>query len=94
MKERLQSPDHFLEFRCPNHNTMILETVEFCDSCKEQIEVTAGLALVTLERMEIAETDEIEGKMTEGTKKDDGPGKGAGHLIVPVWNTKKVSAFD
>lgn len=65
------------------------------------MKVTATMALVALREMNIGGTDEKGGKaisekvkerLNEKVKeKEGGSRKHAGHLALPVWNTKKVS---
>lgn len=103
MAEHLQSTPNALELECANHYTIILEAVDFCNNCTKQMKVTATMALVALREMNIGGTDETGGKaigekvkerLKENVKvkeKEGGSRKHAGHLALPVWNTKKVS---
>lgn len=89
MRKRLLRTAHALGSECPNHNTIILETVDLCNGCVEQMKVTASLAPVE----NIAASDETGGKRKtkKGKERDSGSTKNDGHLSVPVWNTKGVS---
>ena len=57
------------------------------------MKVTARQALAAFREMNIAEADETGGKMKneKGKERDSGSRRQAGHLVVPVWNTKRVS---
>ncbi|KFY21555.1 hypothetical protein V493_07317 [Pseudogymnoascus sp. VKM F-4281 (FW-2241)] len=57
MREKLQSTAYALGFGCPNHNTLVLETLDFCNSCIEYMKVTASSALAAFGEMNITETD-------------------------------------
>lgn len=46
MRERLETVAHALGFGCPNHNTVILDAVNFCNDCNEQMEITVPLIWV------------------------------------------------
>lgn len=92
MRKRLQRTAHALGSGCPNHNTIILETVDFCNDCIEQMKIKASLGLAE----NIAGTDETGGKTKNerGKERDSGSRKNAGHLAVPVWDTKGVSTVN
>lgn len=89
MRKRLQGTAHPLGSECPNHNTIIVETVDACRDCIEQMKITASLGLAE----NITGTDETAGKRKKkkGKDRDSVSGKNDGHLVVPVWDTKGVS---
>ncbi|OBT86652.1 hypothetical protein VE02_04443 [Pseudogymnoascus sp. 03VT05] len=104
MAEHLQSSPNALELECSNHYTIILDAVDFCSHCTKQMKATATMALVALRGMNISGTDERRGKaisekmkerLMEKAKvkeklKEAGSRRDAGHLALPVWNTKKI----
>lgn len=93
MRERLETVAHDLGFECPNHNTVVLEALNFCNHCIEQMEITARLALAAFGETKITETDHAGGKTNgeKGKEGDNGSRKHAGHLVVPMPNTTMVS---
>ncbi|KFY06978.1 hypothetical protein V492_07569 [Pseudogymnoascus sp. VKM F-4246] len=96
MRERFKITGHIFGFRCPNHNTVILETVDLCNICTEKLKITAKEALVAFREMKIAEGDPTGGKMAERNErkkkrkeKETESLKRAGYLAIPAWDTKR-----